>query len=198
MKTIMPNFRKRISKMDKQTGLSKIAAFLVATSFTVVLALAIPHLAFADKEKDTLPSATMTPTEHKPAPLDTKNKKHHSVTGKHSDPSEMMKSGADTFMQGFELAHGKKDKTGIKMMLDGHKMMANCEGIWAKDGNEFSGSKKSIHEGHAMMMRGYSMIKNEKDASEGAKMIEEGYRKVTDGIKTLQTETNSTKAKDKM
>ncbi len=29
-------------------------------------------------------------------------------------------------------------------------------------------------------------------------MIEEGYRKVTDGIKTLQTETNSTKGKDKM
>jgi hypothetical protein len=47
-------------------------------------------------------------------------------------------------------------------------------------------------------MRKYSMIKNEKDASEGAKMIEEGHKKVADGLKPLQTEANSVKEKDKM
>lgn len=42
------------------------------------------------------------------------------------------------------------------------------------------------------------MIKNEKDTSEGVKMIEEGHKKVADGLKTLQTEANSVKEKDKM
>ena len=192
------NFRKRISRMEKQNGFGKVVAIFVAFFFSVVLGLAIPHLAVAEQGNVKLPEATMPPADHKPAPVDTKSKKPHASKGKHTDPTEMMKNGSDTFMQGFEIAHGKKDKAGMKMMLEGHKMMANCEGAWAKKDKEFTGSKKSIHEGHAMMMSGYSMIKNEKDASEGAKMIEEGHKMVADGLKTLQTEANSVQEKDKM
>lgn len=185
--------------MDNKHGFGKLVAIFVAVSFATVLGFAGPNVVVAAEQgKGKLPDTKMAPADQKTDTIDTKGKKNHEAIGKDTNPLEMMDKGAKTFMEGFELAHTKKDKAnGQKMMLEGHKTMANCESIWAKKEKEFTGPKKSIHDGHAMMMRGFSMMKHEKDEPEGAKMIQEGQNKVTEGLKALQT-TTTDKTKDKM
>jgi hypothetical protein len=178
-----------MSSMEKKHGLGKIVVICVAVSFSLVMALTVPRPVIASEQgKEKPPDSKITPLETKANPTAPKMIKAPETGNTETKALEMMDKGAKTFMEGFEMAHSKQDKKmGKKMMLEGHKMMANCEGMWAKKEKEFTGPQKTIHQGHAMMMHGYTMMKRDKDQKEGAKLIQEGHEKVSEGLKALQT-----------
>lgn len=108
-----------------------------------------------------------------------------------NDTTSLLISGSRKFMEGAEMVKNKKDKAvAEKMMLEGHKIMAESETAWAKTGKELSSAQKNVSEGHAKMMKGYSIVKSDKDTDQGIQMITDGYKKFNEGLKALQATKN--------
>ena len=183
---------KRNSKMEKKSGFGRIFA-VTAITFALVAGVGFSSdVAYsADTPKDKAADVKATLTDKKAKASETDVVKPGEKAAQAVNPTELLTKGAQTFIEGAQLATTNKDKAaGEKMMLEGHKMMAETETAWSKTKKELSPAQKTISEGHAQMMKGYTLIKGEKEADQGSKMVTDGYKKLTEGLKSLQAPVN--------
>ena len=179
---------KRMSKMEKKSGFGQTFAKVAIMLLLLAGLESGVNVAYsADAPKDKL--ATAGAIADKNAKASENNAiKQTDKTGNVSDPTELLAKGSKTFMEGAEMIKSKKDKAAAeKLMLDGHKMMAETETAWTKANKDLSPAQKAVTEGHGLMMKGYTLLKSDKDTDQGAKLVTDGYKKFTDGLKGLQS-----------
>lgn len=178
--------------MEKKSGFGRNLAVAAITLVFGIFSVGLVGVAIgadAPKDKPADVKATLSDQKAKaPEPNDEKNAEK-AVT--QTDPVQLLIKGSKTFMEGADMIKDKKDKpTAQKMMLEGHKMMADTETAWAKTKKELTSGQKAVSEGHAMMMKGYTLLKGDKETEQGSQMVSDGFKKLNEGLKSLQSSTN--------
>ena len=183
--------------MAMKSGFGRIFAVVVVTFAFVVSFSGLSGIVMAaDTAKEKPVDLKATQTEKKPPASETGIPKTGEKVVAETDTTSQLITGSKKFMEGAEMVKNQKDKAvAEKMMLEGHKIMAESETAWAKTGKELSSAQKNVSEGHATMMKGYSIVKSGKDTEQGTQMITDGYKKFNEGLKALQATKNGTDGK---
>ncbi len=178
--------------MAMKSGFGRIFAVAAITSAMVMVSLGLNGIAIgADTAKEKPVDLKAIQSDKKPTASETEIAKTGEKTVTVTDTTQLLIKGSRKFMDGAEMVKDKKDQpTAEKMMLEGHKMMAESETAWAKTKKELSSAQKSVSEGHAMMMKGYTILKGDKNTEQGTQMVADGYKKLNEGLKSLQPATN--------
>ena len=178
--------------MAMKSGFGRIFAVTAITLAMVMGSLGLNGIAIgADTAKEKPLDVKATQSDKKPAASETEIAKTGEKAVTETDTTQLLIKGSKKFMEGAEMVRDRKDKAAAeKMMLEGHKMMAESETAWAKTRKELSSGQKTVSEGHAMMMKGYTALKGDKDADQGSQMVAEGYKKLNEGLKSLAPMTN--------